>query len=81
MATAEDLILVQNFQGQLEGGGENVIFGADDSSVHINGRNINILVLGEGPTQGLDNSTITAKAKYPLNFTESGKRFVFKSAL
>ena len=49
--------------------------------MHINGRNINILVLGEGPTQGLDNSTITAKAKYPLNFTESGKRFVFKSAL
>ena len=60
--------------------GGDVIFGADDSSVHINGRNINILVLGEGPTQGFDNSIITAKAKYPLNFTESGKRFVFKSA-
>ena len=34
----------------------------------------NILFLGEGPAQG--NTTITAEAKYPINFTESGKRFV-----
>ena len=53
-------------------------FGVDNtySSVHIDGRNKNILVLGEGPTQRLDNATITAESKYPINFTESGKRFL-----
>ena len=58
--------------------GENIIiFGvANSSSVHIDGRNKNILVLGEGSTQGLDNATITAEAKYLINFAESGKRFV-----
>ena len=35
-----------------------------------------ILVLVEGPTQGLDDTTLTAEAKYPNNFTQSGKRFV-----
>ena len=44
--------------------------------MHIDGRNKNILVLGEGPTQGLEDATITAEAKYPINFTESEKRFV-----
>ena len=44
--------------------------------MHINGRNKNILVLSKGPTQGLDNSTITAETKYPINFTKSKKRFV-----
>ena len=43
--------------------------------MHIDGVNKNIFVLGEEPTQSLDNSTITAEAKYPINFTESGKRF------
>ena len=35
-----------------------------------------ILTLGEGPTQGLDDTTLTAEAKYPMNFTQPGKRFV-----
>ena len=35
-----------------------------------------ILVLTEGPTQRLDNTIITVEAKYPINFTKSGKRFV-----
>ena len=30
----------------------------------------------EGPTQGLQDTTLTAEAKYPINFTQSGKRFV-----
>ena len=34
------------------------------------------LILGEEPAQGLDDTTLTAKAKYPINFTQSGKRFV-----
>ena len=38
--------------------GENVvIFGADiSSSVHIDNKNKYILILGEGPTQGLDDT-------------------------
>ena len=32
-----------------------------------------ILILGEGPTQGLDDNTLTAEAKYPTNFAQSGK--------
>ena len=57
-------------------GGNVIIFGADNSSsVHIDSRNKNILVLGEGPTQGLDNATITVEVKYSINFTESGKPF------
>ena len=48
-----------------------VISGVDNSSSpHIDGRNKNFLVLGEGPTQGLDNATITAEARSPINFTE-----------
>ena len=54
-----------------------IIFGVDNiSSMHIDGRNKNILVLGDGPTQGLDNATITAKAKYPISFTNSGKQLL-----
>ena len=33
-------------------------------------------VLGKDSTQGLDNTTVTAELKYPITFTESGKRFV-----
>ena len=58
--------------------GKNVIiFGADmSSSVHIDDKNKDILILGEGPTQGLDNTTLTVEAKYPINFTQPRKRFV-----
>ena len=35
-----------------------------------------MLIFCEGPTQGLDNTTLTAEAKYPINLTQSGKRFV-----
>ena len=39
------------------------------SSVHIDKKNEDILILGEVPTQGLDDTTLTAEAKYPINFT------------
>ena len=44
--------------------------------MHIDGTNKNILVLGEGTIQSLDNATIIAEAKYVINLKESGKRFV-----
>ena len=43
------------------------------SSVHIDNKGKDILILGEGPTLGLDDTTLTAKAKYPINFTQSRK--------
>ena len=43
------------------------------SLVHANNENKDILVLGEGPTQGLNDSKISAEAKYSINFTQSGK--------
>ena len=37
--------------------------------MHIGNKNKNVLILGEGPTQGLDDTTLKAEAKYPINFT------------
>ena len=49
-----------------------MIFGADmSSSAHIDNKNKDILILSEGP-----NTTLTAEAKYPINFTQPRKRFV-----
>ena len=47
--------------------GKNVIiFGADmSSSVHVDNKGKDILILGEGPTQGLDDTKLIAEAKYP----------------
>ena len=58
--------------------GKNVIiFGAEVSaSVHIDNKNKDFLIPGEGPTQGLDGTTLAAEAKYPINFTQPRKRFV-----
>ena len=46
------------------------------SSVHIDNKGKGILILDEGPTQELDGTTVTVEALYPINFTQSRKRFV-----
>ena len=46
------------------------------SSVHVDNRGKDVLILGVGPTEGLDDTTLTAEAKYPIKVTQSGKRFV-----
>ena len=46
------------------------------SSVHAGGKVRDILILGDGPIQELNGITLTAEAKYPINFTQSGKIFV-----
>ena len=58
--------------------GKNVIiFGADMSlSFHIDNKGKDNLILGKRPAQGLDYTKLTLEAKYPINFTQSGKRFV-----
>ena len=40
--------------------------------MHIDNDKKDILVLGEDPTQGLDDNAVTADAKYLLNFTRPG---------
>ena len=56
-----------------------IIFGADmSSSMHVDNKEKDILILGKGPTQGLDDATLTAEAKCPINFTQSGKRFLLR---
>ena len=47
-----------------------------NSSVHADNNGQVILILGEGPTHAFNNTTLTAEGKYPINFTQSGKRFV-----
>ena len=58
------------------GFGQNVlIFGADmSSSAHIDNKTKDVLVLGEGPTQGLEH-TLTAEKMYSINFTVTKKKF------
>ena len=51
------------------------------SSVHIDFKNKDILVLGKRTAQGLDNTTLKAEATYPINFTESGKKICAKFTL
>ena len=53
-----------------------IIFGADmSSSVHVGNRKKYTLIVGEGPTEGLDGTTLTAEKKYSINFTENNKKF------
>ena len=37
-------------------------------SVHINNNGKDILTLGKGPTQGLDDTILTPETKYSINF-------------
>ena len=58
------------------GFGQNVlIFGVDMStSIRIDNKKKDILILGRGPTQGLE-STLTAEKMYSINFTVTKKKF------
>ena len=54
-----------------------VIFAADmSSSVHIDNKENYILILGEGPTQGLNDTTLTTELIYSIDFIQPNKRFV-----
>ena len=53
-----------------------IIFGVDMSScVHSNNKSKDILILGKGKAQGLDNVTLTAEVEYSINFSRSQKMF------
>ena len=52
-----------------------LIFGVNISfSAHIDNKKKDTLVLGMGPTQGLEH-TLTAEKMYSINFTEKNKKF------
>ena len=54
VATEQDLIIVQNFYLQTE---------AWKESVHVYNKNKDILILGEGPTQGLDDTKLNVHSQ------------------
>ena len=58
-----------------ESSGKNVIVIRADTRlfVHIDNTYKYIFILGENPTHWLDDTKLTAKAKYPINFRKSGK--------
>ena len=58
-----------------------IIFGADiNSSVHVDNKNKDILIPGEGPTEGLDDTTFTAEAIHHINFTQPNKVYTIMEA-
>ena len=68
----------KGFHSQPSGGtGRNVIiFGADmNSSVHVDNKKKDILILGKGPTQGLREHSLTAEKMYSINFTKANRKF------
>ena len=65
-----------SFSSPSIGLGRNVIiFGVDmSSSAHIDNKKKDVLILGKGPTQGLEH-TLPAEILYSINFTENNKKF------
>ena len=51
------------------------------SSVHVDNKEKDMLILGERPTHRLHDTTLTAEAKYPIDFTQSNRRFVLSLPL
>ena len=53
-----------------------IIFGVDmSSSVQIDNKKKNILILGIGSTQGLGDTTLTGETQYSINFSRSNRKF------
>ena len=71
-----ELYLIEtNFSFPSTGFGQNVIiFDSMSSSVHVDNKKKDILILGKGPTQGLEH-TLNAEKMYSINFTVTTKKF------
>ena len=62
-------------------GNNAIMFGVDmSSSVHIDNKGKDILILGKGPTQGLGENSLTAEKMYSIDFSAT-KKNLFKLAL
>ena len=46
-----------------------------NSSIHVDNKGTDILILGIGPTQGLGEHSLTAEKMYSINFTVTKKKF------
>ena len=44
-------------------------------SVHVDNKGNNILILGQGPAQGLCEHSLTAEKMYSVNFTDNGDKY------
>ena len=66
----------RSFSFPVGGFGQNVLrFGVDMSfTTHIDNKEKDMLVLGIGPTQGLEH-TLTAEKMYSINFTVTKKKY------
>ena len=70
-----DLTENQVFHFQAVNGQNVLVFGADmSSSSHFDNKKKDILILGKGPTQGLEH-TLTAEKMYSINFTVRKNKF------
>ena len=45
------------------------------SSVLIDNKEEDILIIGKGPTQGLDDTSLTGEAQYLIKFSRSNRKF------
>ena len=53
-----------------------IIFGVDISSLgQTDDMKKDILILGKGPTEALDDTTMTAEAQYSINFSRLQRKF------
>ena len=53
-----------------------IIFGVDmSSSVHIDNKGKDIFILGKYPTQGLNDTTLTAETQFSINYLRSNIKF------
>ena len=53
-----------------------IIFGTDiTSSVHVDNKKKDIVIVVEEPTQGLDGTTLAFERIYSINFIENNKKF------
>ena len=48
------------------------------SSVHVDNKKKDILIIGKGPTQGLGIHSLTAKKMHSINFTVTRKQFCLR---
>ena len=46
-----------------------------NSSIHVDNKGKDILVLGIGPTQGLGEHSLTAEKMYSINFSKNNTKF------
>ena len=52
-----------------------------NSSIHIDNKGKDLLILEKGPTQGLHEHSLTAEKMYSLNFTLTKKKNLFEFTL